>query len=140
MSPNVPSVDCIDPTYKPRSKLLLLTALVALALTPTLATALDVDTLNLFELDANANDNPNDEPADDWDTPPDTGGAIEFTGILPDVGGAGDRIFAGNNKDIHEINTWTHKPGPLAGPDKNDITNAYAAAYESGTATIAYFG
>ena len=31
---------------------------LALALTPSLATALDVDTLNLFELDADAEDNP----------------------------------------------------------------------------------
>lgn len=154
MSPHFPTVDnasaqtrsCTtsysDWLHRLRLKLLLLltASLAALALTPNLAAALDVDTLDLFELDANANDDPANEPDDDWDTPPDEGGAIQFTGILPDVGGAGDLIFAGNNKDIHEVNTWTHKPGPLTGPDKNDITNAYAAAYESGSATIAYFG
>lgn len=106
------------------------------------ALALDVDTLGLFELDANPQDDANNDPDDDWDTPPDgaNGGSVQFTGIIPDVGGAGDKIFAGNNKDIHEINTWTHKPGPLTGPDKNDLTNAYAAAYESGGNTVVYFG
>jgi hypothetical protein len=115
----------------------LLASLAALAFTSNPAVAIDVDTLD-FELDANAHDDP--AAGDDWDTPPNAGSAVEFTGILEDVGGAGDRIFAGNNKDIHDINTWTHKPGPLTGPDKNDITNAYAAAYESGGANIAYFG
>jgi hypothetical protein len=136
------STSSIDPLPMPRSrfKLLLLASLAALALTPPLASALDVDTLDLFELEADAVDDPANEPDDDWNTPPNQGGAIEFTGILPDLGGAGDKIFAGNNKDIHEINTWTHKPGPLTGPDKNDITNAYAAAYESGSATVVYFG
>jgi hypothetical protein len=132
------STSCIDPPPSSRFKPLLLASLAALALTPAVASALDVDTLGLFELDANANDGA--AAGDDWDTPPDEGGAVQFTGILPDQGGASDQIFAGNNKDIHDINTWTHKPGPLTGPDKNDITNAYAAAYESGTASIAYFG
>lgn len=131
---------CIDSLRRSRFKLVLLASLASLALAPNPAAAVDVDTLDLFELDANASDDAANAPDDDWDTPPDEGGAIQFTGILPDVGGAGDNIFAGNNKDIHDVNTWTHKPGPLTGPDKNDITNAYAAAYQSGSATIAYFG
>jgi hypothetical protein len=152
MSPHAPTVEdataritsctasCIDSMQRSRFKLLLLASLAALALTPNPAAALDVDTLDLFELDADAHDDPANEPDDDWDTPPNSGGAIEFTGIVPDLGGAGDKIFAGSNKDIQDINTWSHKPGPLTGPDKNDITNAYAAAYESGSSTIAYFG
>ncbi|HEY0683412.1 MAG TPA: hypothetical protein VGD45_13850 [Steroidobacter sp.] len=131
---------CIGSPQELRLKPLLLSLIAAVALAPTAAPAIDVDTLDLFELDANASDDPANSPDDDWDTPPNAGGAIEFTGIIEDVGGGGDRIFAGNNKDIHEVNTWTHKPGPLTGPDKNDITNAYAAAYESGTSTVAYFG
>lgn len=122
-----------------RLKLSLLASLAALALTPSLALALDVDTLGLFELDANATDN-NAVAGDDWSTPPDAGNAEQFTGILPDLGGAGDKIFAGSNKDIQDITAWSHKPGPLTGPDKNDITNAYAAAYSSSGSTIAYFG
>lgn len=131
---------CAAPPQGLQLKPLLLSIIAAIALAPTAAPAIDVDTLDLFELDSNASDDPANAPDDDWDTPPDAGGAIEFTGIIPDVGDLGDRIFAGNNKDIHEVNTWTHKPGPLTGPDKNDITNAYAAAYESGSSTVAYFG
>lgn len=121
-------------------KRLMLAPIAALALAGSPASALDVDTLDLFELDANPQDDPANEPDDDWNTPPDQGGSIQFTGILADVGGAADKIFAGNNKDIHDVNTWTHKPGPLTGPDKNDITDAYAAAYQSGASTITYFG
>src|SRR5687767_5342395 len=117
---------CIDSLHSSRFKQMLLASLAALALTPNLASAIDVDTLDLFELDANAHDDPANEPDDDWDTPPNSGGAIEFTGILPDLGGAGDKIFAGSNKDIQDISAWSHKPGPLTGPDKNDITDAYA--------------
>lgn len=127
-------------THRSRWGLVAWASLAVLALAGGPASALDVDTLDLFELDANPQDDPANAPDDDWDTPPNAGGAIEFTGIVPDVGGAGDKIFAGNNKDIHEINTWTHKPGPLTGPDKNDLTNGYAAAYQSGGNTIVYFG
>jgi hypothetical protein len=141
MSPDLHTVD--EATSMPKSpfKLMLLASLAAIALTPGLAAAIDVDTLDLFELDANATDEANNEPDDDWATPPNQGGAAEFTGILQDLGGAGDKIFAGNNKDIQDLSAWSHKPGPLTGPDKNDITDAYAAAYESGTGqTVVYFG
>jgi hypothetical protein len=128
----------MDSLHRSRLKLLLLASLAALALTPNLSAALDVDTLD-FELDANATDEVAN-PDDDWATPPNAGSAAEFTGILEDLGGAGDQIFAGNNKDIQDLSAWSHKPGPLTGPDKNDITNAYAAAYEAGGSTIVYFG
>jgi hypothetical protein len=140
MSPDLHTVDEATSTPRSRLKGLLLASLAAMALTPGLAAAIDVDTLDLFELDANALDDPNNEPDDDWNTPPNLGEAIEFTGILPDLGGAGDQIFAGNNKDIQDLSAWSHKPGPLTGPDKNDITDAYAAAYESGTNSVVYFG
>jgi hypothetical protein len=133
------SASCIDTLSRFRFKPLLLASLAAAALTPGLASAVDVDTLGLFELDANATDNAA-VTGDDWNTPPDAGSAIQFTGILQDLGGAGDKIFAGNNKDIQDITAWSHKPGPLTGPDKNDITDAYAAAYQSGSSTVAYFG
>ena len=73
---------------------------------------------------------------DEWDTlyylypnnsGPGFGGApIAFTGILADP--APTSIYwKGGSKDINDITQWWHKDGSV--PDKDDITNAYAAAY-----------
>ncbi len=65
----------------------------------------------------------------------------------PDIGADGGTQFqGGGSKDDLNISSWLWKPGePL---DKDDITNAYAAAYTSTTDTgvtnigdtIVYFG
>jgi hypothetical protein len=44
----------------------------------------------------------------------------------------------GGSKDYLDIPNWRHKDGSV--PDKNDITNAYAAAYNHDGDTIIYFG
>jgi len=107
--------------------------LFVLCTAPTFA----VHDLGLFELDGNAED---DVPAavagDDWDTPPNAGGAFEFTGITADP--APESIFTGGRKDIQDIPQWGHKDGSV--PDKDDLTNAYAAAYNNGGDLIVYFG
>ncbi len=89
-----------------------------------------MDNVHLFELDANALD-PAPALPDDWQTlyldgtlP--AGGSFDFTGIIADPGDVS--IFTqGGSKDDKNISDWRHKDGSV--PDKDNITNAYAAAY-----------
>ena len=102
---------------------------LAMVLVLGLATAQAIDELGLFELDRNALDsNAFNTAPDDWNTLYlNTGFARTFTGILPDIGAPGNQFQAGGSKDNNDITQWLWKPGePL---DKDDITNAYAAAY-----------
>ena len=104
---------------------ILAVALLALALVPS---AQSVHDLGLFELDRNAVDNSAAGLPDDWGTLFAGGGsATRFTGILNDTGTPGNQFQAGGSKDNNDITQWLWKAGePL---DKDDITNAYAAAY-----------
>ena len=89
-----------------------------------------------FELDANPQD---DNPAlnsDDWATPPDSGAATKFTGIIQDT--APKTIFGGGDKDILDVDKWSWKDGSV--PDKDDLTHAYAAAYNENSDLLLYFG
>jgi hypothetical protein len=97
---------------------------------------LAVDELGLFELDGNALDG--GMVGDDWETLYNGGGSADvFTGITPDP--APLTIFqGGRSKDIHDISEWQWKNGSVQ--DKADITNAYAAAYNSNGDLIVYFG
>ena len=119
---------------------------LALVMTPAMA----VDGLGLFELEGNAVEN-GAPPPDDWETlcnpavvpggpcqngPGPAAGASVFTGINHDP--APESIFTGGRKDIQEISEWAHKNGAV--PDKSDITNAYAAAYDYAGDLIVYFG
>jgi uncharacterized repeat protein (TIGR01451 family) len=92
----------------------------------------------LFELDGNAVH----EAAvagDDWDQVFAGTSAADDTRPLTDGFGAGDDIFTGGNtKDIDNISSWLWKVGSVQ--DKDDIENAFAAAYTSGGSTYAYFG
>jgi len=99
--------------------------------------AVAVDNLDLFELDGDAIDNP--AIGDDWATLYSGGGnATVFTGILPDPGQ--NTIFIGGKKDIQDIPTWGWK-NDGGFPDKDDITNAYGAAYFANNGDlILYFG
>jgi len=107
-----------------------------------------VHDLGLFELDRNPQDPGGAAAPDDWETLYGSGGfADTFTGILPDIGADGGTQFhGGGSKDDLDITSWLWNPGePL---DKDDITNAYAAAYTSTMDTgdtnvgdtIIYFG
>jgi len=100
------------------------------------APAFAVDQLGLFELEGNALDD-GVVVGDDWDTLYNGGGSAEtFTGVNPDPAPAS--IFTGGRKDIQEISDWGHKDGSV--PDKDDITDAYAAAYTYNGDLIVYFG
>lgn len=88
------------------------------------------DAQSAFELDGNAMPE-GVATTEDWailhDGGAETGGqSIAYTGIVADPGQ--NTIFGGKAKDIEDISAWRWKQtGGF--PDKNDITNAYAAAY-----------
>ncbi|GGK84903.1 prealbumin-like fold domain-containing protein [Amphritea balenae] len=112
-----------------------------------------VDSLGVFELDGDATDlaSGTGSAGDDWsslyidcpegnvrDNPPGDdcppGLSSVFTGIINDenpspVDGTPDSsiFWKGGSKDIHDVPDWWFKAGST--PDKDQITNAYAAAY-----------
>jgi len=99
-----------------------------------------VDQLGLFELDGNATDNSGAPLPDDWQTlyagGAETGGSSSvYTGVTPDP--APQSIFTGGRKDIQDIPEWGWKNGAV--PDKSDITDAQAAAYDYFGDLIVYF-
>lgn len=118
----------------------------------TMVNAVDGDPPGLFELEGN----PEGEAADgdDWEVlynfgDNDGGSPFAFTGIVPDIATAevGDRVFTqGGSKDVSDVDQWKYTTGST--PDKNEITNAYAAAYNMPVDTgphkagdlIVYFG
>mgnify|MGYP001220162581 CR=1 FL=1 len=78
----------------------------------------------VFELDGNAFEE--EVVGDDWEVLHNGGGSASvFTGITADPSPL--TIFTGGRKDIQYISQWSHKHGSV--PDKDDLTNAYAAAY-----------
>ncbi len=92
----------------------------------TAVNAVDGNPPGLFELDGNTTDAMGG--GDDWGglyaNPP--GSSVAFTGILADP--SPQTIFTGGgSKDILDVGNWGHTSGNV--PDKDDITNAYAAAY-----------
>jgi hypothetical protein len=103
----------------------------------------------IFELDSNAvQDGANVGLPNDWAKLYSGGGSAEtFTGILCDRSGQGclpevaDTIFDGGKKDIQDISRWSWKQASGL-PDKDDITNAYAAAFVDPVTgrLIIYFG
>ncbi|MDP3979069.1 MAG: hypothetical protein Q8P85_13955 [Pseudomonas sp.] len=100
----------------------LLAAALAAGVATTGLYAVDGDPPGLFELDGNTVDVAGG--GDDWDGLP--GSSIAFTGILDDL--APLTIFTqGGSKDINDVTEWRYTDGNV--PDKDDITNAYAAAY-----------
>ncbi len=94
------------------------------------------DDNGLFELDANVLDQA--VAGDDWSNIFNgTDSAFVDTGIVADP--APQTIFTGGgSKDDLDIPQWKHKNGSV--PDKDDITNSYAAAYTLGGETFIYFG
>ena len=92
----------------------------------------------LFELDGNLVDNSPGVLPDDWENIFNgTDGAFTDTGIIADPVNA--TIFrGGQSKDDLDVPGWKHANG--SSPDKDDITNAYAAAYTKNGDTFAYFG
>jgi hypothetical protein len=123
--------------YRKRTKIWGGEVAVLLVLLLCIGTVHAVDDLGLFELEGNAiQDVP--APPDDWETLYNGGGSsIVFTGVITDPGQ--DTIFVGGRKDIQDIPDWGWK-NDGGFPDKDDITNAYAAGYSENGDLIVYFG
>jgi uncharacterized repeat protein (TIGR01451 family) len=144
----------LGPTGSGRSRRTLLGVFSTVMLLAVIAVpnAVAVHDLGLFELDRNAQDPNFADLPDDWAALY-AGGANtgahsdDFSGVLPDIGaGGGTQFQGGGSKDDLDITSWLWKAGePL---DKDDITNAYAAAYTNPVDTgendagdlIIYFG
>jgi hypothetical protein len=96
-----------------------------------------------FELDGNATTNGTN---DDWQNLVTNGGSAKaFTGIAfdPSNFSGGSQVtdpstFVQGAKDTDDVNQWHSAPGNI--PPKDDIVNAYAAAYQVGTHLILTFG
>jgi hypothetical protein len=110
-------------------------AVLATALTFARLTMFAQIDLDIFELDGDALDDAA-VLGRDWNSV--NGGSVAKTGIVPDPAPAS--IFTtGGSKDDLDIGKWRHKAGSV--PDKDDITNAYAVAYNSaGGDLLIYFG
>lgn len=117
--------------------------LVALLLMFTPAYAVDIDSYTIFELEAdlgNANA-VNDTGAglpDDWeDILNNVDGSLVDTGIISDP--SPETIYTGGSKDTLPLDQLGWKNGTV--PDKSEILNAYAAAYDAGGGELhIYFG
>jgi hypothetical protein len=92
-----------------------------------------------FELEGNAVDD--SVPGDDWNT---TGGAAGVGGARTEAfvadGSGNATIFTVGSKDIDDVSAWSWKDNAGGLPDKDNITNAYARAYDVNNQQILYFG
>ena len=118
-------------------------SIVAAGLMLFVPPALSVHDTSVFELDGNVVTNGND----DWSTVNFSGlggNQLAKTGVVADP--APQSIFTGGgSKDDLDLNGalsgaggWKHKTGAV--PDKDDITNAYAVAYNQGGKLVLYAG
>ncbi len=128
---------------------------LALALAALLVGIMNVSAvhdISVFELEGDALD---DVPAavagDDWDTVLLGGGGSADTFVFVEASTEAPAVDSsafhkGGSKDDNDVSlggatphVWAFREsGP--GPDKDDITNAYAASYAVGPDTIVYFG
>jgi hypothetical protein len=124
------------------AQLFVILTAVALGVTPVFAQGVPGGGVNLFELDGNAV--VDDPPADDWantvPTKSATSEAIAST-FIADGSGNTTIFTGGGSKDVNDITSWSWKDQLGGLPDKDNITNAYAAAYINSTGQlIIYFG
>lgn len=102
------------------------------------ASAVDVKTAGKFELDSNALDQA--AAGDDWSTlVAGNGGTDATTHIIADSSAPDYNFIGGSSKDVQDVNLWQFNAQKMT-PDKDNITNAYAAAYTSGGHLLFYFG
>ena len=118
----------------------------AFTLTAGVTTVFAVHDLNTFELDRNAIDsNGAATPPDDWDTvnlplPNGAGGhAFAWSGVLSDPVPESNIFTTGGSKDDNDVDQWKWKEASNI-LDKDNITNAYAAAYNVNNELVIYFG
>ncbi len=107
------------------------------------AAAQNVDNNNIFELDGNPQDSAT--PGEDWTkyfnvlhpAPPFGTGAALAKNFVAEAGNI-TTFTTGGSKDTLGISMWRHTNGSV--PDKDDIQNAYAAAYNVEGHLLLYFG
>jgi len=104
--------------------------------------AMAVHTEGLFELDGNALAEPA-VPGDDWSsvfTHTSSAFSTSFIGASVEAPANDTTYFTGGgSKDINDVPAWEWTPTDEA-PDKDEITDAYAAAYALNGDTFLYFG
>lgn len=99
--------------------------------------AFAVDTKGVFELEGNADEE--GAAGDDWSLLATGGGdPTEFT-FIPDRNGLDNIFTGGGSKTPNDPEDWLWKSSPPP-PDKDNITNAYAANYTVAGEQIIYFG
>ena len=107
--------------------------LVAFALVVSQAGAAGTSVTAVFELDGNATDSPPGSP-DDWQNVFNGDAnalATSFVGVSAEPNDVDKTYFTGGgSKDVNQISRWLHSPGDVS-PDKDQITDAYAAAYQA---------
>ena len=92
--------------------------------------------IGTFELEGDAVDDPA-VAGDDWNTA--NPGSVATTGILTDPGNK--TIFTGGgSKDPINIPSWRWKDDSGGLPDKDNITDAYASAYNVNGDLVIYYG
>jgi uncharacterized repeat protein (TIGR01451 family)/fimbrial isopeptide formation D2 family protein len=93
---------------------------------------------DLFELDGNAVDDPANEPDDDWNSTNHAADSI-FIGAASEAEANDTTYFTtGGSKDENDIPDWAITS--TAVPDKDELTDAYAAVYQKNGDTWVYFG
>jgi hypothetical protein len=135
---------------KRKTLLLFCCTIFALAAIPTFVLGQGVDTTGKFELDGNATNSDASSPfgpANDWrylaglsPSPPAPAGFLVWTGVVHNSVGPNINVFtAGGSKDVYDVTKWKFVTGGSV-PDKDQIEDAYAAAFTSGGHLIFVFG
>ena len=121
----------------------LLPGVVILALLVATGVVLAVNSSDVFELDGDAVDGTGG--GDDWEnvynthTESENGGSAGQSLFITDGSGNDDIIFTqGGSKDINDVSEWAYTTG--SPPDKDDLLDAYVAAYVDDGELLLYFG
>jgi uncharacterized repeat protein (TIGR01451 family) len=101
--------------------------------------ALAVHDEGLFELDGNATDTNPPEPDDDWNSLNHAIDSVFIPGSVEKDGADVTYYSGGGSKDVNDISQWKYSSNDVA-PDKDEILDAFAAAYEKNGDTFVYFG
>jgi hypothetical protein len=113
-------------------------ALFLSAALPAFGAGVDVKAAGKFELDSNAQEQ--NAAGDDWQTLVNGNGSADVTThIMADVNAPDYNFIGGGSKDDLPISSWQFNAQKMT-PDKDNITDAYAAAYTQNGHLLFYFG
>ena len=101
------------------------------------APVLAVHDEGLFELDGNATDGA--AAGDDWNSTNNADATVFIPGSAEDAAHDTTYFTSGGSKDVNDISQWSYTANDIA-PDKDQILDAYAAAYQKDGQTYVYFG